>query len=80
MSTSNHISSFRLSFDRLITKETLRDDEHLYIFWVNLHLLIPKEPSNPMAAVYDTLKEFVAQFAKEDPYFLVFPTTLSKYE
>jgi len=68
------------SFNRPITEETLRDDDHPYVFWANLRLPVPKTPPNPMAAVYDALEEFIAQFAEEDPHFLVFPTTLSRYE
>jgi len=40
-------------FNQLITEETLRDDEHTYIFWVSLRLPISKDPVNLMATVYD---------------------------
>jgi len=33
-----------------------------------------------MAAVYDTLEEFIAQMVDEDPNFIVYPYHLSKYE
>jgi len=43
------------SFNCSITEETLHDDEHLYVFWANLHLPILKAPLNPMAAVYNAI-------------------------
>ncbi len=68
------------SFGRPITEETLRDEEHPYVFWASLRLPIAKDPANPMAAVFDALEEFVSQFADEDPNFVIFPYNLSDYE
>jgi len=67
------------SFNRSINEETLRDDDHPYMFWASL-LPIPKDPINPMAAVFDALEEFVMQLADEDPNFVVFPHNVSEYE
>jgi len=33
-----------------------------------------------MAAIYNTLEEFVSQMVEEDPNFVVYPYHLSKYE
>jgi len=55
----------------------LHDNEQLYIFWALLHLPIPNDPVNPMAAVFNVLKEFVMQLVEEDPHFVVFPHNLS---
>jgi len=68
------------SFSRMINEETLRDDDRPYVFWALLRLPIPKDPVNPMAAVFDALEDFVTQLAEEDPHFVVFPHNLSKYE
>jgi len=65
------------SFSRPITKETLCDVDHPYVFWASLRLPIPKDPVNPMAAVFNALEEFVSQLADEDPNFVVFPTILA---
>jgi len=67
-------------FNQPINKETLWDDDRLYLFWVSLRFPIPKDLVNPMVAVYNALKEFVIQLAKEDPHFVVFPHNLSKYK
>jgi len=64
------------SFGWPITKETLCNADHPYVFWASLRLPIPKDPANPMATVFDTLKEFVSQLADEDPNVVVFPTIL----
>ncbi len=58
----------------------LCNDDHPYVFWVLLHLPIPKDPANLMVAVYDALKDFVAHMAEEDPQFVVFPYILSNHE
>jgi len=68
------------SFNRLINKETLRDDDHPYVFWASLCLPIPPNPVNLMAVVYNALEEFIITFADEDPNFVVFPYTLSAYK
>jgi len=68
------------SFSRPITEETLRDSDHPYVFWASLRLPIPKNPVNPMAAVFDALEEFVTTLAEEDPCFVVFPHNVSEYE
>jgi len=68
------------SFSRSIMEETLWDDDHPYVFWVSLQLPIPLNPTNPMAAVYDALKDFVAHMAEEDPQFVIFPYHLSNHE
>jgi len=68
------------SFSRTINEETLRDDERPYVFWASLRLPIPKDPVNPMAAVFDALEDFLTQLADEDPHFVVFPHNLSEYE
>ncbi len=68
------------SFGRPITEETLCDADHPYVFWASLRLPIAKDPANPMAAVFNALKEFVSQFADEDSNFVVFPYNLSDYE
>jgi len=68
------------SFNRPINEETLRDDEHPYVFWASLRLPIPLNPANPMVAVYDALEEFIVTFAEEDPNFVVYPYKLSAYE
>jgi len=62
------------SFNQLINEEMLWDNDHPYVFWASLKLLIPKDPVNPMAAVYNALEEFVTTLAEEDPDFVVFPT------
>jgi len=41
---------------------------------------IPKDPPDPMAAVYNALEEFIMQFVEEDPHFVVYPYKLSAYE
>jgi len=46
----------------------------------NLQLPIPKDPINPMVAVYNALEEFVVQMAEEDPQFVVFLYNLSNYK
>jgi len=61
-------------------EETLHDDEHPHVFWASLHLPILQNPGNLMAAVYDTLEEFVMQFVEEDPHFVVYPYNLSAYK
>jgi len=68
------------SFSQNINEEMLHDDDHPYVFWTSLRLLIPKDPINPMAAVYDALEEFITQMAEEDPYFVIFLHYLSMYE
>jgi len=68
------------SFSHLINKETLCDDNHPYIFWASLWMPIPKDLPNPMAAVYNALKEFITQLADKDPHFMVYPYKLSAYE
>jgi len=68
------------SFSCPISEEPLCDDNHPYVFWKSLQLPIAKDPVNPMAAVYDALKEFVAQMAEEDPPLHGFPYNLSNYE
>jgi len=68
------------SFNCLINEEMLCDDDHPYVFWALLQLPIPKDLVNPMAAVYDTLEEFVTTLAEEDPNFVVFPHNLSDFE
>jgi len=75
-------SSFQIPplFSWPITEETLWDEDRLYVFWALLHLPIPKDPANPMVAVYNTLEEFVTQLVEEDPHFVVFPYHLSDYE
>jgi len=45
-----------------------------------LHLPIPKDQVNPMAAVYNTLEEFIVKMAEEDPNFVVYPYKLSNYK
>jgi len=62
------------SFNQSIMEETLHNDDQLYVFWASLHLPIPKDLANSMAAVYDALEEFVTQFAEEDPHFIIFLT------
>jgi len=68
------------SFNQSINEETLRDDDHPYVFWASLRLPILKDPVNPMAAVFDALEEFVTQLANEDPNFIVFLHNVSEYE
>jgi len=68
------------SFGRPITKETLRNKDHPYVFWASLRMPIPQNPANPMAAVFDALEEFISQMSEEDPQFVVFPYNLSDYE
>jgi len=68
------------SFNHPINEETLQDDDHPYVFWASLHLPIPPNPANPMAAVYNALEEFITTLAEEDPEFVVFPYKLSAYE
>jgi len=68
------------SFSQMINEETLRDNDHPYIFWASLRMPIPKDLPNSMVAVYDALKEFITQFADEDPHFVVYPYRLSAYE
>jgi len=67
-------------FNQPINKETLCDDDCPYVFWALLWLPIPKDPVNPMAAVFDALKDFIMKLANEDPNFVVFPHNVSKYE
>jgi len=68
------------SFNQSINEETLHDDDHPYVFWASLWLPIPKDPVNPMAAVFDALEEFVTQLANEDPNFIVFLHNVSEYK
>jgi len=68
------------SFSRPINEETLRDNDHPYVFWASLRMPIPPNPPNPMAAVYDALEEFIMHFTDEDPSFIVYPYKLSAYE
>jgi len=65
-------------FNQLIREETLLDNDCPYVFWVSLHLPIPKDPVNPMAVVYNALEEFVTQLAEEDPHFVIYPHNLSE--
>jgi len=67
-------------FNQLITEETLWDKDRPYVFWASLHLPIPKDPANPIVAIYDVLEEFIVQLAEEDPHFVVFPYRLSNYK
>jgi len=68
------------SFNHLINKETLHDDNHPYVFWASLCLPIPPNPANPMAAVYNALQEFTITFVEEHLNFVVFPYKLSAYK
>jgi len=57
----------------------LCNDDHPYIFWASLKLHIPKDPVNPMAAVYNVLEEFMTMLAEEDLHFVVYHHNLSKF-
>jgi len=64
------------SFSQPINEEMLHDNDHPYIFWASSRLPIPKDPANPMAAIYNALDEFITQMAEENPQFVVFPHNL----
>jgi len=68
------------SFGCPITEETLCDNDHPYVFWALVRLPILPNPVNPMATVFDALKEFVTQLVDEDPNFVVYPYNLSAFE
>jgi len=61
------------SFGQPITEETLHDNKCPYVLWASLHLPVPKDPGNLMAAIYNALEEFVMQLVDEDPNFIVYP-------
>jgi len=68
------------SFGWPILEETLHNEACPYGFGASLHLPTPQNPVNLMAAVFDTLEEFVTQLADEDPNFVVYPCNLSNYK
>jgi len=65
------------SFHHTLTKEQLCDDDHPYVFWATIQILIPENPADLVATMFEYLKTFVNNMLEADAHFSVFLHNLS---
>jgi len=63
-----------------ISKETLCSDQHPFILWATLKILLPPNPGNAGDALFDCLADFMEAAMEENKSFFIFPFHLSKYQ
>jgi len=68
------------SFYRMLTEDSLRDNQRLHVFWATLRIPIPLKPDDSVTAMFEALECFLTFMTDEDPYFTVFYHNLSKFE
>jgi len=65
---------------RMLTEESLCDDERPHVFWATLQIPIPLKPDDSVTAMFEALERFLTFMTDEDPYFTVFYHNLSEFE
>jgi len=67
------------SFGQELTKESLKDDDHI-VLWDNLKIPLPEKPGQAADTMFDCLADFIKAAGEEDKKFIVFPYNLSQYK